>query len=112
PLPPHPGGAELAAECATGRWAPRGPGTPSSAQGTRDGRGSASDRRPEADGMRVVFLVAALLLSFPAVVGSAAGATAAAPQTAPAKELFAWVPRGGFPDRFPFGQCTWWAAYT
>ena len=61
--------------------------------------------------MRVVFLVAALLLSFPAVVGSAAGATAAAPQTAPAKELFAWVPQGGFPDRFPFGQCTWWAAY-
>ena len=61
--------------------------------------------------MRAVFLVAALLLSFPAVVGSAAGATAAAPQTAPAKELFAWVPPGGFPDRFPFGQCTWWAAY-
>jgi surface antigen len=21
------------------------------------------------------------------------------------------VPEGGFPDRFPFGQCTYWAAY-
>src|SRR5205814_144164 len=81
-LPPHPRGTELAAECATGRWATRGPGTPSSAESTGDGRGSASDRRPEAERMRVVFIVAALLLSFPAVVGSAAGATAAAPQTA------------------------------
>src|SRR5438067_11113668 len=61
--------------------------------------------------MRVVFVAAALLLSFPAVIGSAAGATAAAPRTATAKELFPWVPPGGFPDRFPFGQCTWWAAY-
>src|SRR5438094_9514991 len=61
--------------------------------------------------MKVIFLVSAILLSFPAVVGSAAGATAATPRTAPAKELFAWVPPGGLPDRFPFGQCTWWAAY-
>ena len=61
--------------------------------------------------MKLIFVVAAILLSFPAVIGSAAGATAAAPRTAPANELFAWVPPGGFPDRFPFGQCTWWAAY-
>ena len=61
--------------------------------------------------MKLIFALAAILLSFPAVIGSAAGATAAAPHTAPAKELFAWVPAGGFPDRFPFGQCTWWAAY-
>lgn len=61
--------------------------------------------------MKVIFVVTALLLSFPAVVGSAAGATAAAPHAAAAGELFAWVPSGGFPDRFPFGQCTWWAAY-
>jgi hypothetical protein len=61
--------------------------------------------------MKVLFAVAAILLSFPAVVGSAVGATAAAPHAAPEKELFAWVPPGGFPDRFPFGQCTWWAAY-
>jgi hypothetical protein len=25
--------------------------------------------------------------------------------------LFADVPAGGYPDRFPFGQCTWWAAF-
>ncbi len=25
--------------------------------------------------------------------------------------LFPYVPPGGFPDPFPFGQCTWWAAY-
>ncbi len=25
--------------------------------------------------------------------------------------LFSYVPPGGFPDPFPFGQCTWWAAY-
>jgi surface antigen len=24
---------------------------------------------------------------------------------------FSWVPAGGFANRFPFGQCTWWAAY-
>ena len=61
--------------------------------------------------MKVIFAITAILLSFPAVVGSAVGATAAAPHTASEKELFAWVPPGGFPDRFPFGQCTWWAAY-
>jgi surface antigen len=35
------------------------------------------------------------------------------PQVAPAPvaALFSWVPDGGFPDRFPYGQCTWWAAY-
>ena len=56
-------------------------------------------------------LFASLFLSFPAVVGSAAGATAAAPHPAPETALFQWVPAGGFPDHFPFGQCTWWAAY-
>jgi hypothetical protein len=61
--------------------------------------------------VKVIFVVTAILLSFPAVVGSAVGATAAAPPTATANELFSWVPPGGFPDRFPFGQCTWWAAY-
>jgi surface antigen len=25
--------------------------------------------------------------------------------------LFSWVPPGGYPDRFPYGWCTWWAAY-
>lgn len=32
-------------------------------------------------------------------------------QLAPQEPLFRWVPAGGFPDRFPYGWCTWWAAY-
>ena len=46
-----------------------------------------------------------------AVVGATATAAVSTPQPAPASALFASVPEGGFPDAFPFGQCTWWAAY-
>ena len=60
--------------------------------------------------MRVAFAAVLFFLTIPAVVGSAAAAFPAAPDAAP-PPLFAWVPAGGFPDRFPFGQCTWWAAY-
>ena len=60
--------------------------------------------------MKLVFVALLFLLTVPAVVGSAAAAFPAAPRTAPLP-VFAWVPRGGFPDPFPFGQCTWWAAY-
>ncbi len=52
-----------------------------------------------------------VLLSFPAMVGSAAAAVATAPHQPPAPPLFSWVPSGGFLDPFPYGQCTWWAAY-
>ncbi len=55
--------------------------------------------------------LAALVLCVPAVVGSAAAAAATAGHVAPQAQLFSWVPAGGFPDPFPFGQCTWWAAY-
>jgi surface antigen len=27
------------------------------------------------------------------------------------RPLFTDVPAGGYPDQFPFGQCTWWAAF-
>lgn len=27
------------------------------------------------------------------------------------RPVFPWVPAGGFPDSFPYGQCTYWAAY-
>ena len=54
----------------------------------------------------LVFVISILLL--PALVGSAAASVAAAPPAAP---LFVSVPAGGYPDAFPFGQCTWWAAY-
>ena len=52
-----------------------------------------------------------LLVTFPAVVGSAAATIATAPHPAPAVRLFSWVPADGYPDRFPYGWCTWWAAY-
>ena len=52
-----------------------------------------------------------LLLIVPAVVGAPVAAVAVAPRAAPSEAPFSWVPTGGFPDRFPFGQCTWWAAY-
>lgn len=29
----------------------------------------------------------------------------------PFQPLFSWVPAGGYTDYFPFGQCTYWAAY-
>jgi surface antigen len=56
-------------------------------------------------------VLAGLLLFLPAVVGSVTAAAAVAPRAAPSAAPFAWVPEGGFPDRFPFGQCTYWAAY-
>ena len=63
--------------------------------------------------MKTVVLSLCLVLSFPAVVGSAAGAVAAAPHTVSETKTgdFAWVPPDGYPNYFPFGQCTWWAAY-
>ena len=57
-----------------------------------------------------LLLVSMTLLLLPTLVGSAAASVAAAPPAAP-EGLFPWVPSGGYPDSFPFGQCTWWAAY-
>ena len=61
--------------------------------------------------MKMLLAGLVLLVTFPAVVGSAVATVATAPHPAPASPLFAFVPHGGFPDAFPFGQCTWWAAY-
>ena len=61
--------------------------------------------------MKFAIAAALLLLTFPAVIGTASAAVAIAPRPAPAEPVFTWVPSGGFSDRFPFGQCTWWAAY-
>jgi hypothetical protein len=52
-----------------------------------------------------------LLVTFPPLVGSAAATIATAPHPSPAVRLFSWVPSDGYPDRFPYGWCTWWAAY-
>lgn len=56
-------------------------------------------------------LAAALLLLLPVIAGVAAAGAATAPRDGPVAPLFVWVPAGGFEDHFPFGECTWWAAY-
>ena len=61
--------------------------------------------------MKILLSALLLLVTFPVVVGTAAATVASAPHPTPAVRLFSWVPADGFPDRFPFGQCTWWAAY-
>jgi surface antigen len=57
------------------------------------------------------FALAGLLLFLPAVVGSVAAVAAATPRAAPSGAALSMVPEGGFPNHFPFGQCTYWAAY-
>ena len=61
--------------------------------------------------MKKILFAATLVLFFPVLVGTTTAAVATAPRDAPAKPPFAWVPERGFPDAFPYGQCTWWAAY-
>ena len=55
-------------------------------------------------------LTTLVTLTLPVLVGTTVAAVAAAPRDPPEAPL-SWVPSGGFPDRFPYGQCTWWAAY-
>jgi surface antigen len=61
----------------------------------------------------VKLLLAGLLalIALPAAIAAPTVAVSTAPRPAPAAPFFATVPPGGYPDRFPFGQCTWWAAY-
>jgi surface antigen len=51
---------------------------------------------------------ATLVLLFAAALLGGAGSLAAITPSAP---ILASVPAGGYPDAFPYGQCTWWAAY-
>ena len=61
--------------------------------------------------MKVLLALILALLLLPTVVGSAAASVAAALPAPPPAGLFAWVPQGGYPDAFSYGECTWWAAY-
>ena len=61
--------------------------------------------------MKLVLLAICVLLFSATFVGATTAAVATAPRESHAPMLFAWVPQGGFPDAFPYGQCTWWAAY-
>ena len=51
------------------------------------------------------------LVTFPAVVGTRQRPSPPLPTPRLATRFFSWVPTGGFLDRIPYGQCTWWAAY-
>jgi hypothetical protein len=69
-------------------------------------------------GCLVMFgLALAPLLEMAAPIGGAPLSTLPARQVsglvrvAGVRPLFADVPLGGYPDHFPFGQCTWWAAF-
>ena len=61
--------------------------------------------------MKLLLVPLALVLLVPAMVAAPAVAISTAPRPAPADPLFSWVPPSGFPNSFPYGQCTWWAAY-
>jgi len=58
-----------------------------------------------------LLLAVMVLVMLPVIAGATAGAAATAPYQAPAVALFSGVPEGGFANPFPYGQCTWWAAY-
>jgi len=61
--------------------------------------------------MKLLLGILAAIVLVPPLVAAPAAAVSTAPRPAPAAALFSWVPPGGFSDRFPYGQCTWWAAY-
>ena len=60
--------------------------------------------------MKLVLAIFFVVTSLPAAIAAPTVAISTAPRPAPAAPLFASIPAGGFPDRFPYGQCTWWAA--
>ena len=67
-------------------------------------------------GLKYLIAAGLLIVTAPAIIAAPTVATSTAgtstrPQPALITPLFPWVPAGGYPDRFPFGQCTWWAAY-
>ena len=61
--------------------------------------------------MKLVLAIFFVLAAIPAAIAAPTVAISTAARPAPAAPLFASIPAGGFPDRFPYGQCTWWAAY-
>jgi hypothetical protein len=61
--------------------------------------------------VKLILVALFILAVIPAAIAAPTVAISAAAQPMPATPLFASIPAGGFPDRFPYGQCTWWAAY-
>ena len=61
--------------------------------------------------MKLILVVTFILAAIPAGIAAPTVAISTAARPAPTSPLFASIPPGGFPDRFPYGQCTWWAAY-
>ncbi len=67
--------------------------------------------------MRLLLAAVLLGVTLVGLAGAAAGVGVAETSgsqsiyAASQEPLFRWVPAGGFPDHFPYGWCTWWAAY-
>ena len=61
--------------------------------------------------MKLLFAILFVVATLPAAIAAPVVAFSTQPRPAPAAPLFSWVPPDGFPDRYPYGQCTWWAAY-
>ena len=61
--------------------------------------------------MKLLLAVLLVVATLPAAIAAPVVAISTAPRPASTASLFGWVPSGGYPDRFPYGQCTWWAAY-
>jgi hypothetical protein len=61
--------------------------------------------------VKLVLVALFILAAIPAAIAAPTVAISTAARPVPAAPLFASIPAGGFPDRFPYGQCTWWAAY-
>ena len=61
--------------------------------------------------MKLILVALFILAAIPAAIAAPTVAISTAARPVPAAPLFASIPAGGFPDRFPYGQCTWWAAY-
>src|SRR6266705_3299204 len=101
----------MAAQRSPRRSADGRPGQARAVSGDRNRRGGPPDRGHRSRRMKKLLAGLILLVTFPPLVGSAAVTIATAPHPAPAVRLFPWVPSGGYPDRFPYGWCTWWAAY-
>jgi hypothetical protein len=61
--------------------------------------------------MKLLGLGIVLVLGASIVTGASTATVALSARPAEPLALFAWVPTGGYPDAFPFGQCTWWVAF-
>lgn len=61
--------------------------------------------------MKLLAVGIAFVITASIATGATTATVALSARPSDQSALFSWVPPGGFPDPFPFGQCTWWAAF-